>query len=362
MHVPPNGGPPPHRHDFEEMFTVLEGEVRRRSAGRRWSCAPGRPSTCPRTRRTRSPTPAPHRRGCCACARPSGQEEFFTLVGQPVTTRTEPPAPLSPAEETAFREKAQALAPRFATELLPPPGVAAGRTRHDRRSAPHARRDAAAGPLDLGGDLAEQRRLLVEMLTAIPLPDDVRTGRATSPAFPSSPSTSPGPVASRRPRGGALSARRGLRAWARRRRRWGWPRTWRAGRGPGRSPSTTGSHRSTRTRGARRRRRRLRRTAGDDRSRRRWRSSASPPGGGLVLATLVALRDRGLPLPSSAAVFSPWADLTLSGATITTKADVDVAVTAAGCGPAAPSTSARPTPRHRRSAPCSPTSPACRRC
>src|SRR6266700_7587495 len=27
MHVPPNGGPPPHRHDFEEMFTVLDGEI-----------------------------------------------------------------------------------------------------------------------------------------------------------------------------------------------------------------------------------------------------------------------------------------------------------------------------------------------
>src|SRR6201996_9738882 len=27
MHVPPEGGPPPHRHDFEEMFSVLEGEV-----------------------------------------------------------------------------------------------------------------------------------------------------------------------------------------------------------------------------------------------------------------------------------------------------------------------------------------------
>src|SRR4051812_4240315 len=27
MYVPPGGGPPPHRHDFEEMFHVLEGEV-----------------------------------------------------------------------------------------------------------------------------------------------------------------------------------------------------------------------------------------------------------------------------------------------------------------------------------------------
>src|ERR1700685_1377308 len=27
MHVPPGGGPPPHRHDFEEMFTLLAGEL-----------------------------------------------------------------------------------------------------------------------------------------------------------------------------------------------------------------------------------------------------------------------------------------------------------------------------------------------
>lgn len=27
MYVPPGGGPPPHRHDFEESFTILEGEI-----------------------------------------------------------------------------------------------------------------------------------------------------------------------------------------------------------------------------------------------------------------------------------------------------------------------------------------------
>ena len=27
MLVPPGGGPPPHSHDFEEMFTVLDGEI-----------------------------------------------------------------------------------------------------------------------------------------------------------------------------------------------------------------------------------------------------------------------------------------------------------------------------------------------
>jgi acetyl esterase/lipase len=50
-------------------------------------------------------------------------------------------------------------------------------------------------------------------------------------------------------------------------------------------------------------------------------------GGGLVAATLVALNDAGLPQPSSATVFSPWADLTVSGASATTKAGLDPALT-----------------------------------
>ncbi|MEU9150108.1 alpha/beta hydrolase [Streptomyces sp. NPDC048417] len=50
-------------------------------------------------------------------------------------------------------------------------------------------------------------------------------------------------------------------------------------------------------------------------------------GGGLAVATLVALKDAGLPQPSSAAVFSPWADLTVSGASATGKAALDPALT-----------------------------------
>jgi quercetin dioxygenase-like cupin family protein len=30
MYVPPGGGPPPHRHDFEETFIVLGGELEAR--------------------------------------------------------------------------------------------------------------------------------------------------------------------------------------------------------------------------------------------------------------------------------------------------------------------------------------------
>ncbi|HWE90836.1 MAG TPA: alpha/beta hydrolase [Pseudonocardiaceae bacterium] len=50
-------------------------------------------------------------------------------------------------------------------------------------------------------------------------------------------------------------------------------------------------------------------------------------GGGLVAATLVVLKDADLPQPASAAVFSPWVDLTVSGATATTKAGVDPVLT-----------------------------------
>jgi monoterpene epsilon-lactone hydrolase len=46
-------------------------------------------------------------------------------------------------------------------------------------------------------------------------------------------------------------------------------------------------------------------------------------GGGLAIATLVNARDHGLPLPAAAYVMSPYADLTLAGATIETRRDDD---------------------------------------
>jgi acetyl esterase/lipase len=46
-------------------------------------------------------------------------------------------------------------------------------------------------------------------------------------------------------------------------------------------------------------------------------------GGGLVMATLLALRDGGHPLPVAGFCLSPWVDLECSGETMTTKADVD---------------------------------------
>ncbi len=46
-------------------------------------------------------------------------------------------------------------------------------------------------------------------------------------------------------------------------------------------------------------------------------------GGGLAIATLVNARDHGLRLPAAAYVMSPYADLTLAGATMETRREVD---------------------------------------
>jgi acetyl esterase/lipase len=53
-------------------------------------------------------------------------------------------------------------------------------------------------------------------------------------------------------------------------------------------------------------------------------------GAGLAAATLVALKHVGLPQPSGAVLMSPWVDLTLSGESISGKAGVDPALTPEG--------------------------------
>lgn len=120
MHVPPGGGPPPHRHDFEEMFTVLDGEVQVTFRGQAMVLRAGQtinvPANAPHAFTNATDTPS---RLLCLCA-PSGQEEFFTLVGQPVATRIQPPPPLDADEQAAFIAKSISLAPLFRTELLPP--------------------------------------------------------------------------------------------------------------------------------------------------------------------------------------------------------------------------------------------------
>jgi acetyl esterase/lipase len=56
--------------------------------------------------------------------------------------------------------------------------------------------------------------------------------------------------------------------------------------------------------------------------------SGDSAGGGLTLALLLSIREAGLPMPAGAYLISPWTDLTMSFATHSSKASVDMNITA----------------------------------
>ena len=118
MYIPPGGGPPPHRHDFEEAFTLLEGTLDFIFRGTKSVLGIGStvnvPANAPHQFHNSSASSA---RMLCICS-PSGQEEFFREIGVPVATRTSPPPKLDEAAQAEFIKKAIALAPKYRTELL----------------------------------------------------------------------------------------------------------------------------------------------------------------------------------------------------------------------------------------------------
>ena len=74
-------------------------------------------------------------------------------------------------------------------------------------------------------------------------------------------------------------------------------------------------------------------------------------GGGLTLATLVALRDAGDPLPAAAVAISPWTDLALTGESIVTRADADVMIKPDGIRESVATYLAGADPRHPYASP-----------
>ena len=120
MLVPPGGGPPLHRHDFEEAFAVLNGEIELTFRGETTRAGPGSvvnvPANAPHKFRNTSDRPA---HLLCLCT-PPGQEDFFLAVGDPLASRDAPPPALSDVEKAERRSRAQALAPQYRTELLGP--------------------------------------------------------------------------------------------------------------------------------------------------------------------------------------------------------------------------------------------------
>jgi quercetin dioxygenase-like cupin family protein len=118
MHIPPGGGPPPHRHDFEESFIVLEGVIEAIFRGNKLTVSAGETLHIPAN--------APHQfantsrenaRLLCICA-PSGQEEFFAQIGVSVASRLTPPPKASKEEQAVSMRVAEELAPKYRTEFL----------------------------------------------------------------------------------------------------------------------------------------------------------------------------------------------------------------------------------------------------
>ncbi len=120
MLVPPDAGPPPHRHDFEEMFSVLEGEIEITFRGKTARAAAGSsvnvPANAPHSFKNVSRAPA---RMLCMCT-PAGQDDFFKAVGDPIESRSSPPPALSAEERAERGRRAKALGPRYRSELLGP--------------------------------------------------------------------------------------------------------------------------------------------------------------------------------------------------------------------------------------------------
>ncbi|MBC8091511.1 MAG: cupin domain-containing protein [Pseudonocardia sp.] len=120
MLVPPGGGPPRHRHDVEEMFHVLDGQVEITFRGETSTAHTGQtvniPALAPHRFRHASDRPA---RLLCL-ATPAGLDRMFVAIGDRLPTRTSP-APMLDEDELGRRIGAAAdLAAELGIENLPP--------------------------------------------------------------------------------------------------------------------------------------------------------------------------------------------------------------------------------------------------
>lgn len=183
------------------------------------------------------------------------------------------------------------------------------------------------GPLDIGGDPAEQRAVFHEMISSIPLPDDVKTTEGVLGGVPvvtvETPGNDPttvvlyihggayalGSAADSAGLAADVSRRTGARAIS---------LDYRLAPEnpfPAAVEDAVAAYRALLDEGT---------------PSSKVAFVGESAGGGLVVATLLALKEAGLPQPSSAAVFSPWTDLTVSGDSAVSKADVDPALTPQG--------------------------------
>jgi uncharacterized cupin superfamily protein len=118
MVIPAGGGPPPHRHDFEEMFHILDGEVEVTIRGETSKAVAGQtvniPALAPHS--FHNPSDGAIRLLCLVA--PAGLEAYFAEFGDPLPARTSPAPKLSQDEIRDRMQKANALAPKYRIEIL----------------------------------------------------------------------------------------------------------------------------------------------------------------------------------------------------------------------------------------------------
>ncbi len=118
MYIPPGGGPPPHRHDFEETFIILEGELQLTFRGESHLCRGGHT--------VHIPANAPHQfknisdysvKLLCLCS-PGGLDQYFQEVGIPVGSNTVKVPQVDDETQGDIIAKMVSLAPKYRTEIL----------------------------------------------------------------------------------------------------------------------------------------------------------------------------------------------------------------------------------------------------
>ena len=117
--VPPEGGPPLHRHRNEdEAFYLLEGELSFEVDGRSFTAGAGSWITLPRGSRHRFQNVGSKPARMLILVHPSGLEEMFAEVGSPAAPGDEAiPHPPSPDDIQRFSPSR----PKYGVEVLPPP-------------------------------------------------------------------------------------------------------------------------------------------------------------------------------------------------------------------------------------------------
>jgi mannose-6-phosphate isomerase-like protein (cupin superfamily) len=123
MLIPSMGeGPPPHRHGYEELYFILDGQIELTVRGETVTLNSGEAASIPAyaPHHFRNPNDQPARFLCMTTT--GGQEAFFRDIGTLVATRTSPAPALDDSQQAEFIHKAVESGMKNGTELLPPPG------------------------------------------------------------------------------------------------------------------------------------------------------------------------------------------------------------------------------------------------